>query len=50
MLRIKCPIPGLHDAVTPPTWFGEFVENVLPLAIFCIAVVAFLWAPAFLGM
>ena len=50
MLRIKTPIAGLHPAKTPPTWFGEFLEDTLPLIVFAIAMVAFLWAPAFLGM
>lgn len=50
MLRIKTPIAGLHPAKTPPTRFGEFLEDTLPLIVFVIAMVAFLWAPAFLGM
>ena len=50
MLQIKPPIAGLHPAKTPPTAFGEFVEDTLPLCVFVIAMVAFLWAPALLGM
>lgn len=50
MLTIEPPIKGLHPAKTPPTRFGEFVEDTLPLAIFVVAMVAFLWAPAFLGI
>lgn len=50
MLQIKPPIAGLHPAKTPPTWLGEFVEDTLPLAIFVVTMVAFLWAPAFLGI
>lgn len=50
MLRIKAPIAGLHPAKTPPTWFGEFLEDTLPLIIFAIAMAAFLYAPALLGM
>ena len=50
MLRIKTPIAGLHPAKTPPTWLDEFLEDTLPLIVFVIAMVAFLWAPAFLGM
>lgn len=50
MLRIKAPIAGLHPAKTPPSALGEFLEDTLPLIIFAIAMAAFLWAPAFLGM
>lgn len=50
MLRVKPPIAGLHPAKTPPTWLGEFLEDTLPLIIFAIAMVAFLWAPALLGI
>ena len=50
MLRIKAPIASLHPAKTPPTALGEFLEDTLPLIVFAIAMVAFLWAPAFLGM
>lgn len=50
MLRVKTPIAGLHPAKTPPTWFGEFLEDTLPLIIFAIAMAAFLYAPALLGM
>lgn len=50
MFRIKAPIAGLHPAKTPPTWLGEFLEDTLPLIIFAIAMVAFLWAPALLGI
>lgn len=50
MLKTKTPIKGLHPAKTPPTRFGEFLEDTLPLIIFAIAMAAFLWAPAFLGM
>ena len=50
MLRIKTPIAGLHPAKTPPTRFGEFLEDTLPLCVFVIAMVSFLLAPAFLGM
>lgn len=50
MLRIKTPIAGLHPAKTPPTRFGEFLEDTLPLCVFVLVMVAFLWAPAFLGM
>ena len=49
-LLIKTPIAGLHPAKTPTTWFGEFLEDTLPLIVFAIAMVAFLWAPALLGM
>lgn len=50
MVSIKPPISGLHPAKTPPTALGEFLEDTLPLLIFAIAMVAFLWAPALLGM
>lgn len=50
MMTIEPPIKGLHPAKTPPTRFGEFLEDTLPLIIFAIAMVAFLWAPALLGM
>ena len=50
MMTIDTPIKNLHQAKTPPTWLGEFLEDTLPLIIFAIAMVAFLWAPAFLGM
>lgn len=50
MLRIKAPIAGLHPAKTPTTLLGEFLEDTLPLIIFAIAMVAFLWAPALLGI
>lgn len=50
MLTIKTPISGLHPAKTPPSALGEFLEDTLPLIIFAIAMAAFLWAPAFLGM
>lgn len=50
MLTIETPIRDLHPAKTPPTWFGEFLEDTLPLIVFAIAIGAFLWAPAFLGM
>ena len=50
MFRIKAPIEGLHPAKTPQSAFGEFLEDTLPLCVFVIVMVAFLWAPAFLGM
>ena len=50
IFSIDTPIKNLLLAKTPPSAFGEFVENTLPLAIFVVAMVAFLWAPAFLGM
>lgn len=50
MFRIKVPIAGLHPAKTPPTWLGEFLEDTLPLIVFAIAMAAFLYAPALLGM
>lgn len=50
MLTIETPIRDLHPAKTPPTWLGEFLEDTVPLIIFAIAMVVFLWAPAFLGM
>lgn len=50
MLKTKTPIAGLHDAQTPPTALGEFLEDTVPLIVFAIAMVAFLWAPALLGM
>lgn len=50
MMTIDTPVKNLHPAKTPPTRFGEFVEDTLPLAIFVVAMVVFLWAPAFLGM
>lgn len=50
MFRIKAPIAGLHPAKTPQSAFGEFLEDTLPLIVFVIAIGAFLWAPAFLGM
>lgn len=50
MMSIDTPIKNLHPAKTPPTWLGEFVEDTLPLAIFVVTMVAFLWAPAFLGI
>ncbi len=50
MLTIKAPINDLHPAKTPPTWLGEFLEDTVPLIVFAIAMVAFLWAPALLGM
>lgn len=50
MLRIKAPIAGLHPAKTPPTALGEFLEDTLPLIIFAIAMAAFLYAPALLGI
>lgn len=50
MMTIEAPIKGLHPAKTPPTWFGEFLEDTVPLIIFAIAMAAFLWAPALLGM
>ena len=50
MLKTKTPIKGLHPAKTPPTWFWEFLEDTLPLCVFVLVMVAFLWAPAFLGM
>lgn len=50
MLTIETPIRDLHPAKTPPSALGEFLEDTLPLAVLVIAVTAFLWAPAFLGM
>lgn len=50
MFKTKTPIAGLHSAKTPPTWFGEFLEDTLPLIVFVIAIGAFLWTPAILGM
>ena len=50
MMTIDTPIKNLHPAKTPPTWLGEFLEDTLPLIVFVIAIGAFLWAPAFLGM
>lgn len=50
MLTIDTPIKNLHQAKAPPTWFGEFLEDTLPLIIFAIAMAAFLYAPALLGM
>lgn len=50
MVSIKPPIAGLQPAKTPPAALGEFLEDTLPLIIFAIAMVAFLWAPALLGM
>lgn len=50
MMTIDTPIKNLHPAKTPPTWFGEFLEDTVPLIIFAIAMVAFFWAPALLGM
>ena len=50
MMTIEAPIKDFHPAKTPPTWFGEFLEDTVPLIIFAIAMVAFLWAPALLGM
>lgn len=50
MMTIDTPIKNLHPAKTPPTRFGDFLEDTLPLCVFVIAMVAFLWAPAFLGM
>lgn len=50
MLTIETPIRDLHPAKTPPTWFGGFLEDTLPLIIFAIAMAAFLWAPALLGI
>ncbi len=45
MMTIDTPIKGLHPAKTPPTRFGEFLEDTLPLIVFVIAIGAFLWAP-----
>lgn len=50
MMTIDTPIKNPHPAKTPPTWLGEFLEDTLPLIVFVIAIGAFLWAPAFLGM
>ena len=50
MMTIDTPIKNLHPAKTPPTRFGEFLEDTVPLIIFAIAMAAFLWAPALLGM
>lgn len=50
MMTIDTPIKNLHPAKTPPTRFGEFLEDTLPLCVFVLVMVAFLWAPAFLGM
>lgn len=50
MMTIDTPIKNLHQAKGPPTWLGEFLEDTLPLIVFVIAIGAFLWAPAFLGM
>lgn len=50
MMTIDAPIKNLHPAKTPPSALGEFLEDALPLAVLAIAVCAFLWAPAFLGM
>ena len=49
-LLIKAPIAGLHKAKTPPTWCGGFLEDTVPLCVFVLVMVAFLWAPAVLGM
>lgn len=49
-LQIEVPIKNLHPAKTPPSALGEFLEDTLPLIVFAIAMVAFLWAPAFLGI
>lgn len=50
MFTIGTPIKNLHKAKAPPTRLGEFLEVTLPLCVFAIAMVAFLLAPAFLGM
>ena len=50
MMSIDTPIKNLHHAKTPPTWLGEFLEDTLPLIVFAIAMAAFLYAPALLGM
>lgn len=50
MMTIDTPIKNLHPAKTPPSAFGEFLEDTLPLIIFAIAMAAFLWAPTFLGI
>lgn len=50
MMTIDTPIKNLHKAKAPPTRLGEFLEDTLPLIVFVIAIGAFLWAPAFLGM
>lgn len=50
MFTIDTPIKGLHPTKTPPTWLGEFLEDTVPLIVFAVAMAAFLWAPAFLGM
>ncbi len=49
-MTIDTPIKNFHPAKSPPTRLGEFLEVTLPLCVFAIAMVAFLWAPAFLGM
>lgn len=50
IFTIDTPIKNLHPAKTPPTWFVEFLEDTVPLIVFAVAMVAFLWAPALLGM
>lgn len=50
IFTIDTPIKDLHPAKTPPTWLGEFLEDTLPLCVFAIAMTAFLWMPAFLGI
>nr|DAX28410.1 MAG TPA: hypothetical protein [Caudoviricetes sp.] len=50
MMTIEAPIKDFHPAKTPPTWLGEFLEDTLPLIVFAIAMAAFLYAPALLGM
>lgn len=50
IFSIDTPIKNLHPAKTPPTWLCEFLEDTLPLIVFAIVMVAFLLAPAFLGM
>lgn len=45
MFTIKSPISGFHPAKTPPTRFGEFLEDTVPLIIFSGALCAFLWSP-----
>ena len=44
-LFIEAPVKGLHDAKTPPTDFGEFLENCADVA--CLLALFF---GAFYGM
>ena len=45
MLKTKTPIAGLHDAQTPPTALGEFVEPLIESALVLALFAAFLWSP-----